>query len=175
MLGFSAVGQLALGEVPRFPVATVAAWGCRFSEPTRRKWTPARTDTGFVRTNPYPQITIGWYRNLTDPTRRSRRPTGPATSWAAQSFFPYTTIGWIYPYSNPVRVLPRLRDGLQQTSALTFPTPYRLSGALIATEQRDIPEIVIKKYGTPGIPRGAYVSIVEFGPYDLAYTSISES
>ena len=129
LLGFDAVGRLALGQLPRQSAAIVPVISDVTQEQPQLRGTLDRRRrvaliaSGEVRTIIPVIPSYGWYAPLSIPTTR---PKLPARHQQVAAFWPFPAIniGWFSPLSIPQKLQKKgMEPRLQQPLALVVPLP----------------------------------------------------
>lgn len=132
MLGFDAVGRLALGQLPRAQSQVLFSWFAPLGEPVRnRPGLVAAAQQFSALIDPFPFVSFSWFQQLSIPSKR----TLPGPSPSQQLFLafhpapsPFVATGWFEALSEPVRFLPGLKPPQQQFLAYrdnpTTVTPF---------------------------------------------------
>lgn len=139
MLGFDAVGRLALGQLPQ-ATPPLFSWFAPLSEPVRVRPGLAPAQQQFSAFNPQPFVPFSWFEPLAEPVRKLPALNAaqvPFTTFNPQPFVPHD---WYVPLSEPVRK----RQGLDAARQQFLAAPSRLlpnpnvTGTLSAVESGDL-------------------------------------
>lgn len=132
MLGYGALGQLALGQTRSVsPTAIAIGWFGPLSEPVRKKRGEPASAQQFFTFNPRPVVSFSWFGSLSEPVRPKR--CSPAA--LSPYFFmhpapsPFVASGWFAPLSDPVRAKRRSPAALSPfLSWQPAPSPFVPTG-----------------------------------------------
>jgi hypothetical protein len=143
MLGFGALGQLALGEATNSPATTVfeGSWTFPWSDPVKIKPGVLASNQAFFFYQPAPPIIFSpnWFQAWSEPSVKTGISPRLAIALAASGLFspvigpiapgPNYESAWHYRWSEPVRLKPGLRTEYQKFESqdtLFIPPPAAL-------------------------------------------------
>lgn len=144
MLGFDAVGRLALGQLPPAATPVSITWFEPLAEPVRTRPRLKAGQVPFLAFDPQPFVSFGWFGALSIPALRTRPALRPPQYPAFVIDTAVIPIGrmnpWFAPLSEPVRKRSGLDAARQQflaSPSRLLPTPS-ITGTLNAIESGDV-------------------------------------
>ncbi len=151
LLGFDAIGHLALGQIP--PVAVTFGWYASLVDPVKLPIDPKRAiaiaASGQDQFNPLPLVSFSWFAELSKPQRldRPRLPAGEQQfiSWTPSQI----SMSWFKELEEPPRFPKRLAAPFNPFHGFSNFVPLAYTAMINARETLDLFLGVVWEYGTP--------------------------
>lgn len=133
MLGFDAVGKLALGQLPSASTPVAIGWYAPLTTPVRAVPRLRASQQQFFAFYPTPLVSFSWFSGLSEPPRFRAGLKPPQQQFHAFYPTPLVSFSWFEALAEPVRKLPRSPAAMAPFHFMQpMPSPFVATGWFMA-------------------------------------------